>query len=134
MSDNTHTTPLDHTYWRFNLEGTERCDSPFSTYTGGCFHYCPLPWYLGTVVTVKYHTCICSCDDVIKTPNYLSDISLASSHESFPHCSVSKSSNSITFPNYTLDLYHLSKTVQRSYFPTIHLINLLLSYSPNLLS
>jgi hypothetical protein len=69
-----------------------------------------------------------------KTPTYLNGFSLASSHESFPHCSLSNSLNSITFPNYSLDLYHLTKTVQRSSSPAIHLITSLLNYSHLLLS
>ena len=83
---------------------------------------------------VTYHTCICGCDDVIKTQTYLYGVSLASSHESFPRGSVSNSSNTITFPNCSLDLYHFTKTIQRSSSPAIHLITLLLNYSHILLS
>ena len=83
---------------------------------------------------VTYHTYICGCDDVIKTATYPSGISFASSHESFPRCSVNNSSNSITSPNCSLDLYHFTKTVQGSSSPAIHLITLLLNYSHILLS
>ena len=72
-------------------------------------------YWSGYLLPVTYHTCICGCDDVIKNPTYLNGVSLASSHESFPHCSVRNSFNFITFPNYSLDLYHLTKA--RCYGP-----------------
>ena len=90
--------------------------------------------YMRWYPTVTYHTGICGCDDVMKTPTYPSGTFLTSSHDSLTQCSTSNSSNSITFPNCSWDLYHLTKTVQESLPPIIYFVTLLLNYLHNLLS
>ena len=83
--------------------------------------------------TFTYHTCTCGCDDVIN-PYLPFWYFLTSGHDSFTCCSNSNSSKTITFPYYSLDFYHLTKTVQESLPPAIYFITLLLKYSHNLLS
>ena len=81
-----------------------------------------------------YHTCSSGCDDVMRPPVNSTGELFITSHDSLTICSASSSSNSIIFPYSSLNLYHLTGTVQESLLPIIHFISLLLSYSHNLLS
>jgi hypothetical protein len=83
---------------------------------------------------ITCHTCTSGCNDVMKPPVNSTGEPFITSHDSLTICSASNSSKSIIFPYSSLNLYHLTGTVQESLLPIIHFITLLLSYSHNLLS